>query len=62
MIAFQSKINVGGFLCIRHPWPGIMRTMWGDHQKFIDTYFKTFKIFIFPGMELLSTKMETIGF
>ena len=34
--------NEGGKLCIRRPWPGIMRTMWGDHDRFIDTYFTMF--------------------
>lgn len=39
----------GGNLCIRQPWPGIMRTMWGDHQLFVKTYFKTFKNVYFTG-------------
>ncbi|MBA2726625.1 MAG: acetate--CoA ligase [Parachlamydiaceae bacterium] len=38
----QCDVNEGGSLCIRLPWPGIMRTTWGDHNIFIDTYFKTF--------------------
>ena len=37
--------GVKGKLCIKHPWPGQMRTVYGDHQRFIDTYFK-----IFPGV------------
>lgn len=43
------KKNEGGYLCIRKPWPGMMRTTWGDHQKFIDNYFKTFKNVYFTG-------------
>lgn len=39
----------GGSLCLRKPWPGIMRTTWGDHQQFIKTYFKTFKNVYFTG-------------
>ncbi len=31
--------QVEGNLCIRFPWPGIARTIWGDHQRYIDTYF-----------------------
>jgi acetyl-CoA synthetase len=31
----------GGSLCIRKPWPGMMRTLWNDHDRFIDTYFST---------------------
>ncbi|MBN1130799.1 MAG: acetate--CoA ligase [Chitinispirillaceae bacterium] len=41
--------NEGGKLCIRRPWPGMMRTMWGDHQRFIDTYFMMFKDLYFTG-------------
>ncbi len=33
-----------GALCVKRPWPGMMRTVYGDHQRFIDTYFK-----IYPG-------------
>ena len=29
----------GGNICIRNPWPGIMQTIWGDPQRFVDTYF-----------------------
>jgi acetyl-CoA synthetase len=38
----QCSVNEGGKLCIRKPWPGMMRTMWGDHERFIDTYFTMF--------------------
>lgn len=31
-----------GNLCIAYPWPGMARTIWGDHQRFIDTYFTKF--------------------
>ncbi|HZT23919.1 MAG TPA: acetate--CoA ligase [Verrucomicrobiae bacterium] len=41
--------NEGGKLCITKPWPGIMRTTWGDHQRFINTYFTTFKNVYFSG-------------
>lgn len=41
--------NEGGSLCIRKPWPGMMRTTWGDHQRFIDTYFKRFHNVYFTG-------------
>ena len=33
-----------GALCIKRPWPGQMRTVYGDHERFIETYFK-----LFPG-------------
>jgi acetyl-CoA synthetase len=45
----QCEVNEGGKLCIRKPWPGIMRTMWGDHERFIDTYFTMFPNLYFTG-------------
>lgn len=45
----SCDVDEGGNLCIRRPWPGIMRTTWNDHQRFIDTYFKTFKDMYFTG-------------
>jgi acetyl-CoA synthetase len=41
--------NVQGKLCLKYPWPGIARTIWGDHQRFKDTYFSTFKNMYFTG-------------
>ncbi len=35
--------NEGGYLCIKKPWPGLMRTVYGDHQRFIDTYWSQYK-------------------
>jgi len=42
-------VNEGGKLCIKKPWPGMMRTMWGDHERFIDTYFTMFPDLYFTG-------------
>lgn len=41
--------NEGGKLCIKKPWPGIMRTTWGDHDRFIDTYFTMYNDLYFTG-------------
>ncbi len=41
--------NEGGKLCIRKPWPGMMRTMWGDHDRFVDTYFTMYDNIYFAG-------------
>jgi acetyl-CoA synthetase len=38
-----------GNLCIRQPWPGQMRTVYGDHQRFKETYFSTYKGKYFTG-------------
>lgn len=41
--------QVAGNLCIKFPWPSIARTIWGDHQRFKDTYFSTFPGKYFTG-------------
>ena len=38
-----------GNLCLSRPWPGIMRTLFGDHERFVQTYFSTFKGLYFTG-------------
>jgi len=43
------NVNEGGKLCIRKPWPGMMRTTYGDHDRFIDTYFAMFENVYFTG-------------
>src|SRR6266849_1628071 len=38
-----------GNLCIAEAWPGMMRTVFGDHKRFVETYFSTFKGKYFTG-------------
>ena len=38
-----------GNLCLADSWPGMMRTVYGDHERFIQTYFSTFKGLYFTG-------------
>ncbi|MFB6257882.1 MAG: acetate--CoA ligase [Flavobacteriales bacterium] len=38
-----------GNLCVKFPWPGILRTTWGDHERCRKTYFETFKGYYFSG-------------
>ncbi|PPR76728.1 MAG: Acetyl-coenzyme A synthetase [Alphaproteobacteria bacterium MarineAlpha3_Bin5] len=38
-----------GNLCIKDSWPGQMRTVFGDHKRFVDTYFSTYKGKYFTG-------------
>jgi acetyl-CoA synthetase len=48
----EGKVQTGatsGNLCISDSWPGQMRTVYGDHQRFIDTYFKTYPGKYFTG-------------
>jgi acetyl-CoA synthetase len=48
----EGKVQEGatsGNLCMADSWPGQMRTVYGDHQRFIDTYFKTYPGKYFTG-------------
>ena len=44
-----DKANVVGKLCIKYPWPSIARTIWGNHQRYVDTYFSAFENMYFTG-------------
>ena len=46
----ETDPNEGGLLVIDRPWPSRMRTVWGDDQRFVDTYFARF-----PGGEIYFT-------
>ena len=41
--------QVSGSLCVKFPWPSIARTIWGNHQRYKDTYFTTFENKYFTG-------------
>ena len=41
--------QVDGRLCIKFPWPAMARTIWGDHERYRDTYFSAFKNMYFTG-------------
>ncbi len=58
----ERKLNenqVDGRLCIKFPWPSMARTIWGDHKRFKDTYFSTFKNMYFTGDGALR---DAVGF
>lgn len=38
-----------GVLCVRRPWPGIARTVYGDHDRFLTTYMRPYKGYYFTG-------------
>lgn len=38
-----------GNLCLKTPWPSLARTIWGDHERFKQTYFSTYKGLYFTG-------------
>ena len=41
--------NVEGLLCIKHPWPSMLRTTYGDHERCRQVYFSAFKDMYFTG-------------
>ena len=41
--------QVEGRLCIKFPWPSIARTIWGNHERYRETYFSTYKNMYFTG-------------
>lgn len=41
--------SVEGNLCIKYPWPGMLRTIWGDHKRMKETYFSRFENMYFTG-------------
>ncbi len=47
--AEQATTAAEGVLCIADSWPGQMRTVWGDHQRFQETYFQQYKGYYFTG-------------
>ena len=44
-----NDTEADGVLCIKDSWPGQMRTVWGDHDRFISAYFSDYKGYYFTG-------------
>ena len=56
----EIKTNqVDGRLCIKYPWPSMARTIWGDHQRYKETYFSAYKNTYFTGDGALR---DTVGY
>jgi acetyl-CoA synthetase len=45
----STRTAAEGVLCIKDSWPGQMRTVWGDHERFEKTYFSDYKGYYFTG-------------
>lgn len=45
----QMGEQVGGFLALLHPWPSMLRGIWGDHERYVDTYWSRFPGKYFAG-------------
>ena len=41
--------DIEGVLCVGQPWPGIARSIWGDHGRYMDTYLKPYPGLYFTG-------------
>jgi len=50
-----------GNLCIKAPWPGMMRTVYGDHERFRQTYFSQYDNKYFTGDGATATRTATTG-
>ena len=48
-IKWEKGKKSEGILCIRKPWPGIARTIFCDHERYLDTYFRPYEGFYFTG-------------
>ncbi len=44
-----KEMVASGNLCLKTPWPSLARTIYGDHDRFIQTYFKTYPGYYFTG-------------
>ncbi len=55
----EAAVNEGGYLVIKKPWPGIMRTVYGQHDRFKDTYWSRFPGYYFTGD---SARMDKDGY
>ena len=45
----QAAVETSGVLCIADSWPGMMRTLWGDHARFEEAYFSQYPGYYFTG-------------
>ena len=55
-----SEFEKVGKLCISFPWPSMARTIWGDHIRYINTYYSTFKNKYFTGDGAYKDKLGNI--
>ncbi len=51
--------QIDGRLCIKYPWPSIARTIWGNHQRYKETYFSAYEDKYFTGDGALR---DTVGY
>jgi len=42
----KADVNEGGYLVIKNPWPGMLRTIWNDPQRYMHAYFEKFGVYL----------------
>ena len=42
----KANVNEGGYLVIKHPWPGMLRTVWNNPDRYKKTYFEKFGVYL----------------
>ena len=42
----KAKVNEGGYLVIKNSWPGMLRTIWGDPERYEHAYFEKFGVYL----------------
>lgn len=47
--AIINEVEASGNLCLKTPWPSLARSIYGDHERFIQTYFSTYPGYYFTG-------------
>ena len=45
----EIEAEAEGILAIKHPWPSIARTIWGNHERYKNVYFSAYPGYYFPG-------------
>ena len=56
-----AKAPNGGFLVIRHPWPGMLRGIWGDPDRYREQYWSQYETPTSPGMAPTATARGISG-
>ncbi len=42
----KANVNEGGYLVVKNPWPGMLRTIWGDPERYRHAYFEKFGVYL----------------
>ena len=55
VVSEVTEPHSDGALCMKLAWPGMARTVYGDHQRFLDTYYRPY-----PGIEICVIKAKVL--